>query len=128
MSAAKSKLKLLPNDRQEYILNSTRINLMNAKLLKVLIILLSQFGFLCSTAGIAQIADPTISVAGGPSTSPQTAIVTVSDTTTPVTIYYTTDGTTPTPSSATVTSGNTLLISQNAKVYPDRCPSPWAKA
>jgi len=53
-------------------------------------------------------------VAGGPSTSPQTAIVTVSDTTTPVTIYYTTDGTTPTPSSATVTNGNTLLISQNA--------------
>lgn len=87
---------------------------MNSKQIKIAVIALLQFEILGFAMSFAQVADPTISVAGGPSTSPQTALLTVSDTTTPVTIYYTTDGTAPTPSSATVTSGSTLLISLNA--------------
>ena len=77
-------------------------------------ILIVQMGTLGFTLSTAQVADPTITVAGGPSTSPQTELVTVNDSTSGTTIYYTTDGTTPKTSSAIVTTGSTLLISQNA--------------
>ena len=87
---------------------------MKLRRIKMTVMLLLQLSFFSFATGFAQVADPTISLSGGPSTSPQTALVTLSDSTAGATICYTTDGTIPTPFSSTVNSGSTLLISQNA--------------
>jgi alpha-tubulin suppressor-like RCC1 family protein len=86
---------------------------MNRMHVKAGIVLLAQLGIFTG-AGMAQVADPTIAVGGGTSSSPQTALVTLSDTTSGATLYYTTNGTTPTANSASVASGQTVLIAANA--------------
>jgi len=85
------------------------MNIQNVKLIGILVL---QAGLL-SHAFSASVSDPVLSVAGL-STSQQTVAVTISDTTSGATICYTTDGSNPSQSSATITSGGTILIPQNA--------------
>ena len=66
-----------------------------------------------STSLASNLTDPVLSVSGT-STSQQTVSVTITGT--QGTLYYTTDGTNPTTSSATITSGSTLLVALNAMV------------
>jgi len=60
----------------------------------------------------AQVADPVLSV-NGVSTPQQVTSVTITEATAGTTINYTTNGTPPTPSSASVASGGTILVPNN---------------
>ena len=67
---------------------------------------------LAVSSALAQIADPVVTVTGG--ASQQTITATVTESTAGTTLYYTTDGSNPTMSSASLASGGSVLLSQNA--------------
>ncbi len=67
----------------------------------------------CATSAIAQVAAPTVTLAGGVPSSAQTVSVTLNDSTSGATLYYTTDRTNPSPSSLNAAPGSTVLIPQN---------------
>ena len=86
---------------------------MNTKSITLAVALALQAVFTVSNAG-AQIADPVVTVTGG--ASQQTITATVTESTGGATLHYTMDGSAPTLSSASIASGNSLLLSQNANL------------
>ena len=91
-------------------MNLTRTGFNKVKSAGVFALLITVF---ISWAKAQTPADPTISVSGL-STAQQTASVTLTESTSGATIHYTTDGSIPTTSSPSISSGSSILISQNA--------------
>ncbi len=83
-------------------------NPIKLKLIALLILLEGSLG----SMAIAQATDPTLSASSV--ASPQSVIVTVSETDANAVLYYTTDGTTPTTSSSTLTLGGTVTLNRGS--------------